>query len=157
MIGNIALFFLPEFVKIHNGKIENHINFLSPIERDFIRSYFHDRMEEHKQMREKGEPDDLITKVIINDDIGTMKDILSHKNDFATFGKKEIPFSATRYINYAAAYGSINCFKYFLLNHSQVDSFTLQYAVYGGNVEIIRIVDQIYNESGIKNSILFHE
>lgn len=70
-------------------------------------------------MREKGEPDDLITKVIINDDLDTMKDILSHKNDFATFGKKEIPFNifesfiingATRYINYAAAYGSINFF-----------------------------------------------
>ena len=37
-----------------------------------------------------------------------------------------------RYINYAAAYGSIRCFKYLLLNDEKIDELTFQYSVFGG-------------------------
>ena len=52
----------------------------------------------------------------------------------------------------------LKCFKYLLLNHDEVGEMTFYFAVYGGNVEIIKIVDQkipdisIYDQSDGPNS-----
>lgn len=54
------------------------------------------------------------------------------------------------YIDYSAAYGSLKCFKYLLLNHAQINESTFDYAVFGGNIEIIKIVNQ--NVKKIDNS-----
>lgn len=54
------------------------------------------------------------------------------------------------YINYSAGFGSIKCFKYLLLNQHEIDADTLKFAIFGGNIEIIKIVDQ--NEPNERNS-----
>ena len=56
---------------------------------------------------------------------------------------------STKYLNYAAAYGSIKCFKYLILNHDKVDDQTFTSAAYGGNLEIIKIVEQKQNENDL--------
>ena len=46
------------------------------------------------------------------------------------------------FINYAAAYGSIKCFKYLLSNQHKIDENTLESSFCGGNIEIIKIVNR---------------
>ena len=95
------------------------------------------------------EPDDELTKAIRRDDVDTVQQIISSSGENGT-SKKFIPFNifenyvpngSTRYINYATAYWSLRCFKYFLLNHEKIDKTTFSLAVYGGNIEIIKIAD----------------
>ena len=112
-------------------------------------SYFPDRIEEYKRMRDNYEPDDELTNAIRKDDVDTVQKLLSKSE--ASLNKSNVPFNIfetyilngeTKYINYAAVYGSIKCFKYFLLNHYEIDSTTFAHAVMGGNIEIIKIVYQ---------------
>ena len=147
--------FYPELIEIkdnNNMKMTKKVN-------QFIKTYLPDKIELYKQMRDSGEPDDEITKALRNDDVDTFQRILSKSN--CNISKSFVPFNIfedfidngkTRYINYAAAYGSIKCFKYLLLNHDKIDSLTFSYSIYGGNVEIIKIVDQKVKEEKIKYS-----
>ena len=59
-----------------------------------------------------------------------------------------------RYLNYAAAYGSIKCFKYLLLNEEKIDFRTFEMSIIGGNNELIRIVDNEKYESQTSNNLL---
>ena len=67
----------------------------------------------------------------------------------------------TRYINYAAAYGAFTIFKHLCANHDKIDKTTLAHAIYGGNTEIIRIVnndqpdDDDYDGDDLKTSYTF--
>lgn len=45
-------------------------------------------------------------------------------------------------INYSAEWGSLKCFKYLFLNDADIDDSTFSLAIFGGNTEIIRILDQ---------------
>ena len=100
-------------------------------------------------MRDKGELDDAVTNALL-------QKIISHVNDFAN---QKVPFNIydspikseeITYINYAAAHNSLLCFKYLLVNHADIDACTLQYAVFGGNYEIIHNVDQHFIEASIQ-------
>lgn len=115
----------------------------------FIQLYYPDKMELFKKMRDSGEPNDELTKSLRNDDVDTLQSIVTKRE--TNFSKSFVPFNlfeqfvqngGTSYINYAAAYGSIKCFKYLLLNHATIDDSTFKYALFGGNIEIIKIVDQ---------------
>ena len=46
-------------------------------------------------------------------------------------------------IDYAAFYGSVNVFKYLIMNNSKVTEKTMEYAVYGGSYEIIHILENL--------------
>ena len=46
------------------------------------------------------------------------------------------------FIDYAAACGSIKCFKYLFLNDTPFNYITLAYSIQGGNIEIVRILYQ---------------
>ena len=48
----------------------------------------------------------------------------------------------TNLIDIAAFYGSINCFKFLFMNNVEVTENTCEYAVCGGNIEIVRILEQ---------------
>ena len=60
-------------------------------------------------------------------------------------------------LNYAAAYGSLKCFKYLLLNNNDINDETLELAIYGGNIEIIKIVYQKneFHNNEKQNDIIF--
>lgn len=45
-------------------------------------------------------------------------------------------------IDYAAFKGSVNCFKYLLINGAEISYNTLGLAITGGNIEIIRLLEQ---------------
>ena len=136
-----------------------------------------DRIDEYKQMRDKGEYDDEMATALRNDDVDKFQSIVSknektklnqeiQQNMFDYFFCK----SNITYLNYAAAYGSVKCFKYILLNDGQINNLTFKMAVSGGNNEIIRIVYnktieyfsnprfiKSANESAIKRSIKTHQ
>ena len=119
-----------------------------------IDSYYPDKMDDYKKMRESGEPDDELTQSLRKDDVDLLQSFIL-KNNFDVSNAKVpfniyeefVPNNSTNYINYSAAYGSIKCFKYLLLNHTKVDKLTYKFAVFGGSIEIIKIVDQKIREN----------
>lgn len=161
----LNLWFLPELIEVHGLEtIQNHfqsipnysfkfINDKNEQKRDnyisFVLSYLPDKIELYKEMRDKEEPVDLLTKSLRIDDIDTLQSIISKSK--INLSQSIVPFNLfenfidngnTRYIDYAAAYGSLKCFKYLLLNHFDIDDSTFACAVFGGNIEIIKIVQQ---------------
>lgn len=105
------------------------------------------------------------TKVIRNDDVDQLQKILSHlkcgnnsnniKVGTLTFEVAEF-LNNTRLINYAAFFGSVKCFKYLLMNGSEIQSQTVEFAIYGQNTEIIRIIEQNHriNSESIVTSVI---
>ena len=100
-------------------------------------------------MLESGEPDDKMTLFILHDDIESFKNIIV--NEHADVNKNFVPYNIydhftengqLSYLDYATAHGSIKCFKYLLLNHAELSTETFKYAIYSGNSEIIRIINQ---------------
>ena len=84
-------------------------------------------------MRDSGQPEDTITKALRNDDVDTVQSIISKtyfdfQGTFIPFNIFEsyLPNGQKNYMNYAAAYGSFKCFKYFLLNHYSPDEEILK-------------------------------
>ncbi|KAK8883824.1 hypothetical protein M9Y10_042923 [Tritrichomonas musculus] len=129
-------------------------------------------MSEYFEMRDKNENDDDIARVIKNDDINQLQALVSNNPDMILDGtiKSNIfePFKVRRinYLNYAAFNGSINCFKYLLLNKVEIDELTYELSIIGGNFEIVRIVnnakDNDYSSidfvlSGLKQAIKYHQ
>lgn len=75
---------------------------------------------------------------LIEDDIQYFVDLAmkGNINSFKSFGK----FGAT-IIQFAAYFGAVNCFKYFMCNKGNLDNIE-RFALAGGNTEIIRILMQ---------------
>ena len=159
---NVFYWFLPEVIEIK--EIKDKKTFFSngskgPSYESFINTYF-DKIEEYKKMRDSGEPKDELTLAIRHDDVDKLQKIITSNSNSNDVSGKRIPFNIfesfilngeTKYLNYAAAYGSIKCFKYLLLNYDQVDDQSFNCAIYGNNLEIIKIVDQKLNEEAKKN------
>ncbi|KAK8836958.1 hypothetical protein M9Y10_036992 [Tritrichomonas musculus] len=148
-IMNIFDWFLPEMFQIRRDVVEYIIKKSEKIKKHFFMSFLPDKLDKYKEMLDSGEPTDMITIFLRNDDVDSLRTfIINEKIDIF---EKTVPYNIyedfvengdTTYLNYAAAYGSIKCFKFLLLNHMNVDSLSFECAVYGGSSEIIRIVDQ---------------
>ncbi|KAK8898237.1 hypothetical protein M9Y10_000515 [Tritrichomonas musculus] len=156
--NNLTIWFLPEIIEISpffsaRTTLPNYSMSESDTEpqiiSSFIQTFLPDKIDLYKQMRDMDEPGDKLTIALRIDDVDTVQSILSKSGSNVT--KSFVPFNLfegfvengrTSYINYAAAYGSVKCFKYLLLNYDKIDKSTFKYAVYGGNIEIIKIVDQ---------------
>lgn len=93
-------------------------------------------------------------EILKNDDVEELKKALNPLFEFDSIIKPSI-FEPCYFIQRepslilcSAYFGSVKCFKYLILNHADVnkrdnDSRTLaQFAVAGGNVEIVRLVEQ---------------
>lgn len=145
--NNVVLWFFPELLtkvddkKLFIGLYENYSN--------YIHKYYPSNIEGFKKIREKGEPSDEITNSLRNDNVDQFQSIISMNGIDIKSGY--IPFDIffhliklkeMSYINYAAFCGSINCFKFLFLNHAKLDNYTYRCAVFGGNLEIVRIVSQ---------------
>ena len=134
----------------------------SDILKDFISYYNPDKIDQYKNMRNKGEPDDELTKSLINDDVDKLQSIVT--NSKIDFTKRDVPiniyseqkrgkFKQYSLINYAAMFGSIKCFKYLLLNHAEINKNTFPCAIKGGNIEIIKIADEKSSKINSDDSI----
>lgn len=159
---NLILWFMPEISQIIS--IEDCLMNFTPLIQNWINSYYPSNLEQYKIMRNKGEPDDSLTIALRKDDIDRFQAILTFNN--FDISKGIIPYNIyedfidngkTNYINYAAAYGAVRCFKYLFLNHQKINELTFSYAIYGGNTEIIRIVYQnitLKNDNYDKKNII---
>lgn len=125
-------------------------NAYSYIKRDdpfaiFIGKFLPDKIDKYRQFIDNMEPDDELTKSLRNDDVDKLQLIVTANR--INISDAIIPYNVfddleTTLINYAAYYGSLKCFKYLLLNNGIINKETLYFAVYGGNIEIIQIVNQ---------------
>ena len=180
---SLNIFFLPEIIEV-NPKSVSSLTKINTYQNDykygsysqkvsqnfmsldivfFIKQYLPDKISIYEKMLDKMEPDDELTLSIRIDDVDTLQKIIS-RNEIDV-KKAVVPYNIfddfeenLNYLNYAAYCGSLKCFKYLLLNHDEVGEMTFYFAVYGGNVEIIKIVDQkipdisIYDQSDGPNS-----
>ena len=153
----------PDYINLIQNEMKN-VNRNQKL--NFIKPFLPDKIDLYEKMLDSGEPYDTLTKAIRNDDVDTMQSIITscHINTEKSF----VPFNIfdeilnnqqLNYLNYAASNGSIKCFKYLLLNHDSIDKDTFKFAVYGGNIEIIKIINQefpiINNNQLFINQILY--
>lgn len=87
----------------------------------------------------------LIIKIISNDDLVALEDIMTGTIGFDIDERIKMPFNTKYYvfslIDFAAFKGSIKCFKYLLVNGANLGENTVRYSFYSGNIEIIRILE----------------
>lgn len=117
--------------------------------------------------------EEQIRESIRKDDLNEVKIILSQKNkrsnDKSMLNNKIIfdfycPKNKDKEIylsEYAAVFGSINCFKYFLTNDFKIPRNIITKAIRGGNLEIISLcIEKGYKidfQKNIKTSIKYHQ
>lgn len=145
--SQIILWFLPEILELENNQL------LIDCQNERINSFINFYMKNidiYKKMRDNGEPIDEITLALRYDDVDKFQSIISVRNEKekntnfvpVNIFEEFVPNGETNYLNYSAAYGSIKCFKYLFLNHAELNNSSFYYAIYGGNIEIIKIIDQ---------------
>lgn len=99
-------------------------------------------------------------KAIFHDDVDLLQNIIEHTNfdiqkaiKFPIFKLYNF-FSSPILLEYSAFYGSIRCFKYLLMKSNDVDySQLLEYAVAGGNIEIIHITENMSHDLNILKNV----
>ena len=105
----------------------------------YIRITYKEFGKEHKEIRE----------AIIRDDIDELMKLLIDKNmsvhdslNFDSIEYIKTYSSNISIIDYAALHGSVKCFKYAIMNDAKYYQDTQKFAIEGGNVEIIHILEQ---------------
>ena len=94
------------------------------------------------------EKDALIT-AIASDDMETLKNNIAIETDFDV--NKRHACCRCSLIEYAAAVGNVEAFKYLLMNGAKITEDTKEYALIGENYEIIHIIEQ---QGGDYSSVL---
>lgn len=138
-----------EILKETKRRLKIHPN-TNPIFLDFFNTYSTTNTSENIEKKNMN----AYVEILKNDDVEELKKALNPLFEFDTIIKPSI-FEPCYFIQReptlilcAAYFGSIKCFKYLLLNHANLnkrdtDSKSLaQFAVAGGNVEIVRLVEQ---------------
>ena len=122
-------------------------------------------LELHKRLVHEGVNPSNIVKAIRRDDVEKLQEI-SSQNKF-DFNQTIEPSLYERFsfvnkrnvslIDYAAFFGSIKCFKFLLLNGSDLKN-SGKFAVAGGNLEIIKLCEQNHSsfEGSCEAAIEFH-
>lgn len=125
----------------------------------------------HHQETTKGLHLSKIAICLINDDVETLQTFAS--GDFNLnqtippyiFQRSPLLNHYPTLIQYSAFHGSLNCFKYLLTNGALLDlkdadgMNLIQYAIMGGNIEIIRIIEQnncSFNGAGQMAALYHH-
>lgn len=139
---------------------------INPIFKKFLNSYrFNDYYENNERKNSS-----IFIKILKKDDVDALNMSLCPNYNYDLIIEPDI-FEECRIIQYrptliscAAFFGSIKCFKYLLLNHASLSrrderkKSIATFAVSGGNVEIIRILEQekIDFDDTIKDSVIFY-
>ena len=132
--------------------------------RTILREINKDR-EKHDELRIKGRNHHQIAEIIRNDDIQQFQEIVAQTNvnlnsripysfyeDCQFINRKsEMPFL----IEYASFFSSIKIFKFLGINDIKGNPITLQYAIAGGNYEIIHLLESVYKKTINSNSLNF--
>ena len=107
-------------------------------------------------------------KIISNDDLDELielttndkeKDLIFNTQDIIFNHEVKNPWPIQGHsLDCAAYYGSVKIFKYLLMNGMEPDVTTANYAVIGGNFEIIRIIQQkgVDFSTSIEQAICYH-
>lgn len=108
---------------------------------------------EKDKLRHEGMHENTLCQLIRSDDLIEFQHVLSissvNINSCVTFSLFEISsinndyLRMPRLIEYAAFYGSIQIFKYLVLNDAEITSRLPEFAVAGGNYEIIHILEDM--------------
>lgn len=147
-INNTLTWFFPELIDIGHIPIDLIYVSIDSVHEKFVKKYYPDHIDQFIQMRDSGEPDDELTKMLRKDDVEGLKELLS-KNDVVL--DSDVPFNIFEYyiqngqttpLNYAAAYGSFKCFQCLLLNGKKKGFNTLPYAIFGQNKDIIDLIEK---------------
>lgn len=126
--------------------------------------------EKHLELRIKGRNHHQIAEIIRNDDIQQFQELVSQTNvnlnskvpysfyedcEFIN-KKKEMPLL----IEFAAFFNSINIFKFLWINGIRGTQTSLQFAIAGGNYEIIHLFESVYknkiNSMFLESAIYFN-
>lgn len=144
----LIFYFIPELF--------NEYPFIFPYISSRLKSYFmHDISDpsaydftKYRESRDRMQnPNPMAISIANDDSILLQKQIMQNSFDVKTI----LPhcqfdnIEDLSLLNYAAIRGSINCFKYLVLNGAEILNTTFINAVIGGNTEIIRIVEQKLN------------
>jgi len=120
----------------------------------YIQTYKADNWKIYREMIEYGFPKDSIFYLIRYDRYDDLPKYLSTPNFDINQKIEYSPFQIISRIQidsllaFAAAWGSINCFKIILLNGGSVTSNVAICAFFGGNIEIIRLIEPDYYGNG---------
>lgn len=116
--------------------------------------YKENNWERLKTERKQSFKGDLVAKYIENDSIDELQSHFeifrdfNQKIKFGSYDWKLFRMRAPTYVEYAAFCGSIKCFKFLMLSGASFKSKDIlnnsinSYAIAGGNIEIIRILEQ---------------
>ncbi|OHT03184.1 hypothetical protein TRFO_06871 [Tritrichomonas foetus] len=176
-------FFLPETQKgdefLFKSLLQKYINI-----DDDIKKYYSDKEELYEWARYAGHSNDALAVHIISDDLKEFISYIANSSTLKEFdynAKLELsPFefnidiinayksntrqnaenSGLSLIEYAMAFGSINIFRFLWLQKAEIQKESLQYAIIGGNYEIIHILEEEskykFDISDIHKSIEYH-
>ena len=110
-----------------------------------------------------------IINIIIQDDYNELVAFLTKHPEINIHARIQIPTKEPLYqlvndesisfIDLCCLFGSIHCFKYFLINQCKLSFDTEIYCIIGGNYEIIQILNQQNStfDGCIKTSIRYHQ
>lgn len=122
-----------------------------------------------KKYRETGLNSSNYAKIIQADDVDSLQKLISQTNlDINTliprseFETNEIfdPKMSISFIEYAAFLGSINVFKFLLMNNAELRPIIARLATAGGNYEIIHLLESKFirfRDEAFSTSIIFHQ
>ena len=88
---------------------------------------------------------DTIAEAIFNDDVEQLKSFLlvnAQKTLSRSFELHHLIKDRFTPITFAARFGSINCFKYLLLNRAEINQKAIENALIGGNLEIFHLCEK---------------
>lgn len=150
------VYFAPEMKEFNNELFETKIDEKTKESMNF---------DEMKKFRTKGENSFMIAEFIRNDDCDNFQVYLAKTNTKFDSSLPLSEYEQSRFLNqnmnlidYAAFFGSIKIFKFLILNKCKLTNRTSQFAVAGGNYEIIHLLENQKNSfhSCLEISIQFH-
>ncbi|OHS94641.1 hypothetical protein TRFO_11033 [Tritrichomonas foetus] len=148
----LFIFFLPEIQKncrdLYQSKAKLFrikMEISKYYSKDKKKSFIHDRKECHSN--------EEIARIIRNDDIESFIEAISRSYDSDLNAKVHNSYfeindeinnrdEGLSFLEYSMAFGSINIFKYLIMNKAVCFHYSIKYAFIGGNNEIIHILEE---------------
>ena len=142
LFSKFELYFVPEFIKQPGFTIPNYI-------KDTVDEIYHDDYSHVPSIFLEGWEENSLGYYIKHDDINMFQQCTIQSDfNFNQVIDSSLELSFAHFdglhtlINISAFFGSIQCFKYLLMNNASVEADLPKLAIMGGSTEIIRICQQ---------------